>query len=159
MPVLGEHWVVVMQGSVPGAELAGLEGKGFLQAQPCLVDVTHSMKLLWTLSKSTLNHLHGPLYPQSMCGSQSTFLGNLPFLCLQEMVSDTGVETPLDTGGASYTWGGCTSNPEVKLQSSPQSQMGIKAKHLIAWQILYHVHYIFICNYWRRYKKSSRTVF
>lgn len=31
VPVLGEHWAVVMQGSVPEAELAGLEGKGFPQ--------------------------------------------------------------------------------------------------------------------------------
>lgn len=64
--------------------------QGFLQAQckPWLVDVTHSMKLLWTLSKFTLNNLHTPHHPQDMCGSQSRFLGNFPFLYLWELVSN-----------------------------------------------------------------------
>lgn len=64
--------------------------QGFLQAQwkPWLLDVTHSMKLLWTLSKFTLNNLHTPHRPQGVCGSQSTFLGNFPSLYLQELVSD-----------------------------------------------------------------------
>lgn len=135
--------------------------QGFLQAQckTWLVDVTHSMKLLWTLSKFTLNNLHTPHYPQGMCGSQSTFLGDLPFLHLWKLVSDHWSWDP-----SWYRWSlihlrrlHLKSWGEAS-QQSPKA-WGIRAKHLIAWQILYYVHDVFMCNYWRRYEKSSRTVF
>lgn len=143
-----------------GLSARGLEGKGFpqLSGNPAW-QMSHTAWNYSKLFQSSLSIICPPHITQGMGGSQSTFLGICLSCAYRSCFQTTGVETPLDTGGASYTWGGCTSNPEVKLQSSPQSQMGIKAKHLIAWQILYCVCDVFMCNYWRRYKKSSRIIF
>lgn len=75
----------------------------------------------------------------------------------------TEVEAPLDTGGSLKFLRRLHLNPPAPVNLQPagsaQSQVGVKAKHLIAWQIICYVRKVFMCNYWRRYDKSSRPVF
>lgn len=118
------------------------------------------MKLLSTLLKFVLNNLHTSRYPRGTDRSQSSFLGNLPLPDLQELVSDRWSwhsswyrhvpQTPAEA---------TPQTPAVNLPAVPQSRVGMKAEHLIAWQVTYYVSNVLMCNYWRRYEKTSRPVF
>lgn len=102
-----------------------------------MLDVTHRLKLLSTLLKFILNDLHTSRYPHSMYGSHRAASWGICLYCTyRSWFQTTEVEAPLDTGGSLKFLRRLHLNPPAPVNLQPagsaQSQVGVKAKHLIA---------------------------